>query len=116
LHKFKNPARSDTLALSHWSKEAEKEEAYPFSKFNKSLPVIQYSDKEYKDHLQHSSWSKGDTDLLFDLCQQFQLKFIIICDRFNFLKSEELRKKEEAKKPARKRDRKCKEKDLKDKK
>ena len=27
-------------------------------------------------------WSKEDTDRLFDLCEQFDLRFIVIADRF----------------------------------
>ena len=33
---FKNPARvNDELKLHHWTKEKEKSDVYPFSKFNK---------------------------------------------------------------------------------
>ena len=28
-------------------------------------------------------WSKEETDQLFDLCEQFDLRFIVIADRFN---------------------------------
>lgn len=72
-------------------KEREIDETYPFAKFNKRIEVIKYSDEEYKKYLalnlddpRKVKWSKPDTDLLFSLCEQFQLRFINITDRFNF--------------------------------
>ena len=60
-------------------------------------------------------WSRKDTDLLFSLCDRYQLKFIVICDRFNHAKEEEARLKLAPQAPKstsqRKRDRKCKEKE-----
>lgn len=48
-HRFNNPAREDEPNLSHWTKEKEKNETYPFAKFNKTIEVIQFTEKEYKD-------------------------------------------------------------------
>jgi DNA methyltransferase 1-associated protein 1 len=30
----------------------------------------------------NTDWSKEETDHLFDLCEQFSLRFIVIADRF----------------------------------
>ena len=46
-HGFTNPARKDVLMLHHWMKEEEKEEVYPFARFNRKVEVIQYTDEEY---------------------------------------------------------------------
>ena len=65
------------------------------------------------------AWSKSDTKLLFQLCNQFDLRFIPITDRFNFEKQSELRKIEDKKMSkfqqtkGSKRARKCNEKDAK---
>ena len=33
--------------------------------------------------MQDKDWSRVETDVLFDLCRQFELKFLIIHDRWN---------------------------------
>ena len=120
---FNNPAREDTTKLSHWSKKTEKDDIYSFSKLNRKIDVIRYTPEEYhiiqklpQDSRKHK-WSKSDTDLLYDLCVQFQLRFINITDRFNFEKCVQLQKKEEHKlvqlQGVKRRDRKCKEKEAK---
>lgn len=30
----------------------------------------------------HQMWTKEETDQLFDLCQRFDLRFIVVADRF----------------------------------
>lgn len=130
--KFGNPAHpvGDVFQLKHWIKSNEQDELYHFSKFNKKVDVVEYTDQEYRDVIAKSQeagstqdirkWSRPDTDLLFHLCYQFQLRFIVITDRFNFEKTAEYRKKEEEKavkfgqlQGSRRRDRKCKEKEAK---
>jgi DNA methyltransferase 1-associated protein 1 len=83
-------------------KQGEIDETYPFAKFNKKIEVISYTEDEYKKYLalniedpRKVKWSKPDTDLLFQLCDQFQLRFINVTDRFNFQKYLEFQKKEE---------------------
>lgn len=110
FHEFDNPARDDRkLLLHHWSKVKEKDEEYAFIKFNKKLETFHnYTDQEYRDAIQplpvptteegepkRVRWSRPDTDLLFRLCDQFQLRFVVIADRFNFEKVNEAKKAEE---------------------
>ena len=115
-YKFTNPARSDTPFLHHWTKKRECDEQYPFAKFNKHIEVLSYTEEEYKNAVNNmnvdprkAKWSKADTDLLFQLCDQFQLRFINITDRFNSIKEDESKKKDMKFQQVRKRDRKCKE-------
>lgn len=42
-----------------------------------------YSDVEYQQYLQSDTWTKSETDHLFDLCRRFDLRFIIIQDRWD---------------------------------
>ena len=90
---FKNPARGDGLTLNHWAKAKECEEPYPFARFNRKVEVIRYTDEEYEKATKlinlkpgglaiNTDWSKAETDHLFDLCEQFSLRFIVIADRF----------------------------------
>ena len=57
---------------------------YYFAKFNVMVNVPEYTDEEYENHLQHPDWSKDETDYLFDLCRQYDLRWIIIGDRYDY--------------------------------
>ncbi|CAF0876785.1 unnamed protein product [Adineta ricciae] len=85
---FTNSARgpNDTFVLYHWQHKLDPNEPapeYPFAKFNKHVDVPTYTDTEYEQYLQDKDWSRVETDALFDLCRQFELKFLIIHDRWN---------------------------------
>ncbi|KAK9950477.1 hypothetical protein M0R45_005966 [Rubus argutus] len=82
---FTNSARKDDLQLYHWVRVvngAPPSGDYSFAKYNKSVDVIKYTDEEYEKYLTDPVWTKEETDQLFDLCQQFDLRFIVIADRF----------------------------------
>ena len=83
-HQFQNPAREDGVQMYHWMKSKETNDPYPFSRFNKKPRVIKYDDEEYKKAVQPmaSDWDKLETDVLFDLCERFNMRFIVIADRF----------------------------------
>eukprot|EP01097_Dermamoeba_algensis_P011178 TRINITY_DN854_c0_g1_i1.p1 TRINITY_DN854_c0_g1~~TRINITY_DN854_c0_g1_i1.p1 ORF type:complete len:575 (+),score=156.92 TRINITY_DN854_c0_g1_i1:35-1726(+) len=82
---FKNSARSDDAVFYHWVKKDDDSEAdYPFAKFNKRTFVYDYTDQEYKQHLEDESWTREETDHLFQLCKDFDLRFIVIADRFEY--------------------------------
>lgn len=34
-------------------------------------------------HLHDDGWTKAETDHLFDLCKRFDLRFIVVHDRFD---------------------------------
>ena len=44
------------------------------------VQVLAYTDPEYHQYLQLDSWSRAETDHLFDLCRRFDLRFIVIQD------------------------------------
>jgi hypothetical protein len=103
-----HPARSgvdrDKPFLSHWVKAGEEDVEYPWAKFNKKLAIPKYTDEQYTKHFQgeqrstatppllllltpiarptDNDWTREETDTLFDLCEQFDLRFIVIHDRF----------------------------------
>jgi DNA methyltransferase 1-associated protein 1 len=79
--------------LHHWTKAKETDENYPFAKFNRKVEVVRYTNEEYakvvemlnarpQGKVSNTDWSKEETDHLFDLCEQFSLRFIVIADRF----------------------------------
>lgn len=47
------------------------------------MDVLSYTDNEYEQYLQDPNWTRTETDVLFDLCRRFELKFLIIHDRWN---------------------------------
>ncbi|KAJ9171693.1 hypothetical protein P3X46_015021 [Hevea brasiliensis] len=64
---FTNSARKDNLQLYHWVRGV-----------NGVPPTGDYSFTKY-----NKMWTKEETDQLFDLCERFDLRFIIIADRFS---------------------------------
>jgi len=74
-------------------KEKEKEDVYPFARFNKKARMVTYTDDEYNKVIKplKSDWDKLETDVLFDLLDRFSLRFIVIADRY----SEEVRERYE---------------------
>ncbi|GAB5360422.1 hypothetical protein AAMO2058_000626600 [Amorphochlora amoebiformis] len=89
LQKIRSSARraligkeEDDLEIFHWVKIHNVPD-YRFAKWNKSLKMLQYTDAEYEKHLRDPKWSKAETDRLFSLCKQFDLRFLVIHDRFN---------------------------------
>ncbi|KAB1216435.1 DNA methyltransferase 1-associated protein 1 [Morella rubra] len=82
---FTNSARKDSLQLYHWVRVVNGVPPtgdYSFAKYNKSVDVFKYTDEEYEKYLTDPMWTKEETDQLFDLCQQFDLRFVVIADRF----------------------------------
>ncbi|XP_070671163.1 SWR1-complex protein 4-like isoform X8 [Malus domestica] len=63
---FTSSARKDNLQLYHWVRVV-----------NGVPPIGDYSFAKY-----NKMWTKEETDQLFELCQQFDLRFIVIADRF----------------------------------
>lgn len=47
------------------------------------LDIPTYSDIEYQQHLKTEGWTKEETDHLMDLAKRFDLRFVIITDRYD---------------------------------
>ncbi|KAI1353491.1 hypothetical protein F5Y01DRAFT_54209 [Xylaria sp. FL0043] len=114
LSPFRNSARSDqTLHLRHWRKvtdnqsrdtsqprsdgqtpaengeEAAKRgdvvEDSAFAKFNVQVDVPQYSEDQYASNLVSDDWTKDETDYLFNLAREFDLRWSLIWDRYEYM-------------------------------
>lgn len=82
---FTNSARRDNLQLYHWVRVVNGVPPtgdYQFAKYNKSVDIVKYTDEEYEKYLTDPMWTKEETDQLFDMCERFDLRFIVIADRF----------------------------------
>ncbi|KAI6710805.1 SWR1-complex protein 4 [Diplocarpon mali] len=103
LKAFKNSARDgDNLVLHHWRKKdeapptvvAEDGTALPhsepeiedstFAKFNVRVNTPRYTDEQYKLNLQSQDWSKHETDYLLAIVQEFDLRWPVIWDRYDY--------------------------------
>ncbi|GAA5866151.1 hypothetical protein JCM3774_004099 [Rhodotorula dairenensis] len=102
---FTNPARAvveagDTdaeaqarrkLVLRHWVKDltstlVDGAPDHKFAKFNTSSQPYSYTDAEYEAWLKVDDWTKPETDLLFSLARQLDLRFIVMADRWDYPK------------------------------
>ncbi|XP_006293545.2 SWR1-complex protein 4 [Capsella rubella] len=82
---FTSSARKDDLQLYHWARVVNNVPPtgdYSFAKYNKSVDILKYTDEEYENHLTDPVWTKEETDQLFEFCQNFDLRFVVIADRF----------------------------------
>lgn len=54
-----------------------------FSKYNVQVPVPSYTAEQYEEKLKVEGWTKEETDHLLELCQEFDLRWIVIADRWD---------------------------------
>ncbi|POS85470.1 hypothetical protein EPUL_001427 [Erysiphe pulchra] len=102
LKPFKNTARNDqTLILKHWRRKVEDSvlpgdeklnkatrsdiEDSIFAKFNVRVKVVNYNENQYNNHLQSPDWTKDETDYLMKLVEEYDLRWPVIWDRYNYL-------------------------------
>lgn len=96
---FNNPARDDGLKLKHWVRVApagqervttpteDEEGNYAFAKFNKAVDMVEYVDEEYESINVGDigrGWTKEETDYLFQMLKRFDLRFVVVQDRWNY--------------------------------
>jgi DNA methyltransferase 1-associated protein 1 len=105
LKPFKNSARGDDLVLRHWRKKAEalpvpvgeeenaeqvETQAEPeiedstFAKFNVKVDIPEYTDLQYSLKLERPEWTKDETDYLMALVKEFDLRWPLIWDRYEY--------------------------------
>ena len=75
----------DDVDLYHWigAKTTQNESDYRFSRFNRPIKLRTYTNEQYDTHLIDPHWSRTETDTLFTLAKQYDLRFIVITDRYN---------------------------------
>lgn len=103
---FLNSAREDTqidddvpeinhgLVLHHWApasstvegatQDADLETKYQYAEFNTTSGVYSYSNDEYIQQLRDDDWTKEETDYLMELCAAYDLRFVVIHDRYDW--------------------------------
>lgn len=63
---------------------AKVEPDYVYAKFNVKVTVPEYTDEQYESHLKNEGWSREETDYLVNLAQEYDLRWIVIADRYEF--------------------------------
>jgi len=110
---FTNGARLDGLVLNHWQKKHEStrppvpegaqmevdgnneegreeapkplEQEYTFAKYNiKARVPRRHNDDEYNRLLKSDDWSREETDYLMDLASEYDLRWVLIADRYDY--------------------------------
>ncbi|KAL7412081.1 hypothetical protein BDY24DRAFT_416629 [Mrakia frigida] len=77
------PANRTGLQLAHWVKASDEAED-PFSKYNSTTPVMDFSQQEYDTNLRDEDWSQAETSYLFSLLREYDLRFVIVADRYAY--------------------------------
>ncbi|GAA5887666.1 hypothetical protein JCM5296_004452 [Sporobolomyces johnsonii] len=75
------------LVLRHWVKDlpptyVDGTPDHKFTKFNTTSQPFSYTHDEYDKWLKTDDWTKDETDHLFDLAHQYDLRFIVMADRW----------------------------------
>ena len=121
---FGNSARKDGLILRHWRRKGDisnaaalpvtpadsnaasemeqDEKAAPtlsdshWAKFNVKIDRPQYTDEQYETHLKKDDWSKEETDYLVDLATDFDLRWVVVADRYEYQPKEQPKENEDS--------------------
>ncbi len=64
------------------SKAIRYDDEFPMEKFNVKASVPSYTPEQYESHFRSEEWTKEETDYLMDLCRNFDLRWIVVADRY----------------------------------
>ena len=121
---FGNSARKDGLVLRHWRRKgdvsnaaglpvtpADSNAASEMEQDDKAAPALQdshwakfnvkvdrphYTDEQYETHLKNDDWSKEETDYLVDLATDFDLRWVVIADRYEYQPKQQPKENEDS--------------------
>ena len=82
---------ADSNAASEMEQDDKATPAVPdsyWAKYNVKVERPQYTDEQYETHLKSEDWSKEETDYLINLATEFDLRWIVISDRYEYKPSE----------------------------
>lgn len=66
------------------SKATQTEADYHFAKFNVKVEAPDYNDSQYEAYLKSDEWSREETDYLIDMAKDYDLRWIVIADRYDY--------------------------------
>ncbi|ODV89777.1 hypothetical protein CANCADRAFT_58621 [Tortispora caseinolytica NRRL Y-17796] len=92
---FTNQARDDGLVLHHWVKGSAKEdEEYSYVKYNTKIEIPEIS-QDAESVIEQEGWSIDETKKLLALCSEYDLRWVVIFDRWTDEDTENPRKIED---------------------
>ena len=71
-------------AINQGKDEPTLETEYYSARYNIKPDIPTYDDAQYDEHLKDDDWSRGETDYLMDLCRDFDVRWIVIADRYDY--------------------------------
>lgn len=101
---FTPGARGDGLVLRHWKRavpvqrpaqtngdvdmidgglDKQFEDEFPMEKWAVSVKVPEYTDEQYEKHFNTHDWTREETDYLMQLAADYDLRWIVIADRYD---------------------------------
>lgn len=90
-----NGAFPATPAESNAASEVEQDEKivktepdYHYAKFNVKLDKPEYTEEQYEQHLMSEDWDKAETDYLVSLVTEYDIRWILIADRYDYQPTE----------------------------
>ena len=82
---------ADSNAASEMDQDDKASSTIPdsyFAKYNVKVPRPRYSEEEYETHMKNEDWSREETDYLVDLAIDYDLRWIVISDRYDYRPNE----------------------------
>ncbi|KAL6242039.1 swr complex subunit [Rhinocladiella similis] len=70
-------------AKSAVAPELRYEDEFPSQKWNVKVQIPTYTDEQYENLLKADDWSRQETDYLMELCRDYDLRWVIIADRYD---------------------------------
>ena len=58
------------------------DDEFPLEKFNVKVGVATYTDEQYESNFKSEEWTKEETDFLVRLCLNFDLRWVLVADRY----------------------------------
>ena len=59
------------------------EDEFPSEKWNVMAQTPSYNEEQYAQHLKADDWTKEETDYLMNLCREYDLRWVLIADRYD---------------------------------
>ena len=81
--KFRTASRGDDFQLQHWTKKEDAGKEYDFKCNN--IEIVEFTKDEYDKLIKPNdrNWNYEQTMYLWDLLKQYELKFVVVYDRFD---------------------------------
>ncbi|KAK7973021.1 SWR1-complex protein 4 [Apiospora saccharicola] len=77
-------SNEDKMGTENGESKPDEMEDSSFAKFNVKVDVPQYSEDQYNSTLANSDWTKDETDYLMDAVRDYDLRWPIIWDRYDY--------------------------------